>query len=87
MMGSFGDDRITGSNKTDIIIGLLGADILRGGTSAINCMEEKEMIYFQVAWEIIFLMENKEMTNCMEAPRMIYCKGEVVLIILIAGKD
>ena len=31
MMGSFGDDRITGSNETDIIIGLLGADILRGG--------------------------------------------------------
>jgi Ca2+-binding RTX toxin-like protein len=31
MMGSSGDDRITGTNETDIIIGLLGADIIRGG--------------------------------------------------------
>lgn len=30
-IGSFGDDRITGSNETDIIIGLLGADTVRGG--------------------------------------------------------
>lgn len=30
-VGSFGDDRITGSNETDIIIGLLGADTIRGG--------------------------------------------------------
>lgn len=29
--GSFGDDRIEGSNSSDIIIGLLGADTLRGG--------------------------------------------------------
>lgn len=29
--GSFGDDRIEGSNASDIIIGLLGADTLRGG--------------------------------------------------------
>jgi Ca2+-binding RTX toxin-like protein len=29
--GSFGDDRIEGSNTSDIIIGLLGADTLRGG--------------------------------------------------------
>jgi RTX calcium-binding nonapeptide repeat (4 copies) len=29
--GSFGDDRIEGSNASDIIIGLLGSDTLRGG--------------------------------------------------------
>ena len=29
--GSFGDDRIEGSNTSDIIIGLLGSDTLRGG--------------------------------------------------------
>jgi Ca2+-binding RTX toxin-like protein len=29
--GSFGDDRIEGSNSSDIIIGLLGSDTLRGG--------------------------------------------------------
>jgi Ca2+-binding RTX toxin-like protein len=31
IIGSFGDDRITGSNETDIIIALLGADTVRGG--------------------------------------------------------
>jgi Ca2+-binding RTX toxin-like protein len=45
--GSFGEDRITGSNVSDIIIGLLGADTLRGdnGDDKIQGNEDLDKLY------------------------------------------
>ena len=42
-IGSFGDDRITGSNETDIIIGLLGADTIRGGSGDDNIQGNEDL--------------------------------------------
>src|ERR671919_409255 len=43
-IGSFGDDRITGSNETEIIIGLLGADTVRGGAGNDNIQGNEDDI-------------------------------------------
>jgi Ca2+-binding RTX toxin-like protein len=45
--GSFGDDRVRGSNVSDIIIGLLGADTLRGdnGDDKIQGNEDSDKLY------------------------------------------
>jgi Ca2+-binding RTX toxin-like protein len=42
-IGSFGDDRIVGSNETDIIIGLLGADTVRGGSGDDNIQGNEDL--------------------------------------------
>src|SRR5215204_3201560 len=45
--GSFGDDRVRGSNVSDIIIGILGADTLRGdnGDDKIQGNEDSDKLY------------------------------------------
>jgi hypothetical protein len=55
MMGSFGDDRITGSNETDIIIGLLGADTIRGsgGDDKIQGNEDVDKLYGEAGNDLL----------------------------------
>src|ERR687891_281650 len=45
--GSFGDDRITGTNQDDIIIGLLGSDTINGGegNDKIQGNEDSDKMY------------------------------------------
>src|ERR671922_2160592 len=42
-IGSFGDDRITGNNNTEIIIGLLGSDTIRGGGGNDNIQGNEDL--------------------------------------------
>ncbi|HZD33572.1 MAG TPA: calcium-binding protein [Nitrososphaeraceae archaeon] len=46
-VGTFGDDRITGTNQDDIIIGLLGSDTINGdgGNDKIQGNEDSDKIY------------------------------------------
>jgi Ca2+-binding RTX toxin-like protein len=42
-VGSFGDDRITGNNNSEIIIGLLGSDTIRGGGGNDNIQGNEDL--------------------------------------------
>jgi Ca2+-binding RTX toxin-like protein len=55
IIGSFGDDRITGTNDPDIIIGLLGADTIRGGGGGdkIQGNEDVDKLYGEVGNDLI----------------------------------